>query len=172
MFRTIPHYEDSGFGLPYPVILLDAAQEELDENGTPVGIHIPDMEELVACIAVTRALDPQQLDGREVRFIRRALGMSAKDFAEVLEIDAATLSRWENNKYRPGGWADKQVRMAAVIKLRDRLPSLSLDTRTVVDLHIKVAQPDVWPRFEMVRVPRAHAPCCDEAQDWDTRLAA
>lgn len=176
MFCTIPHYEESGLGLPYSVVLVNAAQEELDENGVRVGVHIPDMEGLAACVAVARALNPQQLDGREVRFIRRVLGMSGKDFAEALEIDAASLSRWENNKQRLGGWADKQVRMAVVIKLRDRLPGLSLDTKAVVDLHLHTAPDGHWPVMELVRVPCVEPPCDmlqdDEGQSWDMRMAA
>lgn len=167
MFRTIERYEESALGLPYPVVLINAAQEEVDEKGTPIGIHIPDMEGLVACVAIARALHPQALDGRDVRFIRRALGMAAKDFASSLEMDAATLSRWENNKYLVGAWADKQVRMAAVIKLRDRVPSLSLDTKAVVDLHAFPAPQGQWPELELHRIQRVTASCCPESQDWD-----
>ena len=164
--------EETGLGLPYPVILCDAAQEELDENGTRVGIHIPDMDGLVACVALARALDPRQLDGREVRFIRRTLGMTGKDFADAASLDAATLSRWENNKYQVGEWADKQVRMAAVIELRDRLPGLSLDTKAVVALRVRKTEQDDWPTLELVRVSHADASCCYEPQEWDMRLAA
>ena len=167
MFRTIERYEETGLGLPYPVILIDAVQEEVDETGTSVGIHVPDMEGLVACVAIARAMHPQALDGRDVRFIRRALGMTAKDFASSLEMDAATLSRWENNKFAVGAWADKQVRMAAIIKLRDNLPSLSLDTKAVLGLHSFIAQKDQWPEMELHRVHRATGSCCSEPQDWD-----
>ena len=176
MFRTIPRYEESGLGLPYSVVLVSAAQEELDEHGVRVGVHVPDMERLAACVAVARALNPQQLDGREVRFIRRVLGMTGKDFAEALEITAETLSRWENNKYRPGGWADKQVRMTAVIKLRDRLSALSLDVKVVPSLHLHTAPHGHWPVMEMVRVPCIGPPCDatqkDDVQGWDMRMAA
>ena len=176
MFRTIPRYEERGLGLPYAVVLVNAAQEELDEHGVRVGVHVPDMEGLVACVVVARALNPQQLDGREVRFIRRVLSMTGKDFAEELEITAEPLSRWENNKYRPGGWADKQVRMAAVIKLQDRLPGLSLDVKVVPSLHLHTAPDGHWPAMEMVRVPCVEPPCDalqeDEGQGWDMRMAA
>lgn len=167
MFRTLERYEENGLGLPYPVVLINAAQEEIDEAGKPIGIHIPDMEGLVACVAIARALHPQALDGRDVRFIRRALGMAAKDFASSLEMDAATLSRWENNKVALGAWADKQVRMTAVIKLRDTLPNLSLDTKTVVDLHAFPVPQGQWPELELRRIQRDAASCCSEPQDWD-----
>lgn len=170
MFRTIERYEETGLGLPYPVVLLDGAQEEINHAGERVGVHVPDMEGLVACIALMRALHPQALDGREVRFIRRVLGRSAKDFAEALVLDAATLSRWENNKQAVGGWADKQVRLAAVAVLKDRVPGLSLDTKAVFGLRIQQAPEGHWPQLEVRRVHHADAMHRHGAQDWDAAL--
>ena len=147
MFRTIAHYEETGLGLPYPIILLDGAVAEIDEihRRNKIGVAIPNMEGLVAAVAVTRALLPVALDGAEARFMRRAIGMSAKDFAGATNIDPATLSRWENNKATVGGWADKQIRMAVVIKLADRVPHLRLDPKAVVDLIILPRPDAVWP---------------------------
>ena len=173
MFRTIQRHEETGLGLPYPIVLINAAEEEVDDQtGAVTGIHIPDMEGLVACAAVARALHPQKLDGRDVRFIRRALGSTAKDFADLLSMDAATLSRWENNKYGVGAWADRQVRMAAIIALADKVPSLSLDTKDVISLHSYPAASGQWPQITLLRVQRATPACCPEPMDWDAMPVA
>ena len=104
MFRTIPRHEEDGLGLPYPVVLIDGAEEEIDDTtGEVVGVSIPDMEELVAAVVLARVLHPLQLDHREVRFIRQVIGMRAKDFAQALDMAPETFSRWENGKQELGG---------------------------------------------------------------------
>ena len=168
MFRTIARFEENGLGLPYPVVLINAAEEELDEKtGERVGISVPDLEGLVAALAVARALHPIQLHGSEVRFIRKALGMSARDMASALTLDPATFSRWENGKQPVGEWADKQVRTFAVLLLRDRVPGLSRELTDIVALKIRHWEEGDWPRIEMRRV---HVPAEDhqERDAWDT----
>ena len=174
MFRTLPRHEEDGLGLPYPVVLIDGAEEEIDERtGERVGIFVPGMESLVAAIAVARALHPLQLHGSEVRFIRRVIGMPAKEFAEALGMDPATLSRWENGRQTVGEWADKEVRMAAVILLADRVPGLGIDRKEVVGLRVVPRTEDDWPTIEMRRVHRGDAGGSERADCWDAlRLAA
>ena len=106
MRRVLPRYEESGLGLPYPVVLINAAEEHADAAGNVLGVSVPDLEGLVAAVAVARAFLPVELTGSEVRFMRKVIGMSAKDFAEALKLDPASLSRWENNKQTLGGWAE------------------------------------------------------------------
>ena len=149
-----------------PIILTESAEEELDAEGNRVGISIPEMEALVAAVAVTRALIPVQLSGAEVRFIRKAIGLSAKDFSGGLDIDPATYSRWENDKHQVGAWADKQVRMAVIIKLADRVPHLSVDRQSIVEMRITTRQGHEWPKIQMRRVPRFDAGA--KSEEWDT----
>lgn len=172
MFRTIERYEENGLGLPYPVVLINAAEEEVDDTGTAVGIHIPGMEELVAAIAVTRCLSPFRLVGPEVKFIRKAIGMPAKQLAEGLEMDPATFSRWENGKQALGAWADKQLRTAALLLLKDKVPHISLDPKEIVGLHFVPGKMADQPPLEMVLVkPESD---CEPDGCWDTnfRMAA
>ncbi len=169
MFQAIHRYEEQSLGLPYAVVLIDGAEAEIDDaTGETVGISVHAVEKLAASVAMIRALDPLQLDGREVRFIRRVIGMSAKDFAESLPIDPATFSRWENNKQIVGEWADKQVRMAALIALRDRAPHLTVDPKEVIRLRVRVRQPDEWPHLEMRWVHLGDVARADAADTWDT----
>ena len=155
MSLTIERYEESGLGLPYPVVLVNVAQEDRDSAGKRVGVSIPNMEELVAVVAISRALHPYKLHGSEVRFIRQALGMTAKEFAAALAMDAATLSRWENGKQDVGGWADKQVRFAAIVGLLERAPGLTCDQKDLFNLRIQHRPDGVWPEIVVVKGPKA-----------------
>ncbi len=173
MFRTIARYEEAGLGLPYPVVLIDAAEEEIDhQTGERIGVSIPDLDGLVAALTVSRAFSPIQLHGSEVRFIRRAVGMSAKQLASALQIDPATFSRWENDKQSVGEWADKQVRMFAILLLQGHVQELGLDPKEIVGMRIRPRQDGEWPKVEMHRVHRrSDGPA--ETDVWDThKLAA
>jgi len=137
MFRTITQHEETALGLPYAVILENAAQEILDDDGSVLGVHIPNMENLVATIAAVRCLMPERLRGNEVRFIRKVIGKGAKEFAEDLEMDPSTYSRWENEKQTVGGWADKQVRQMTILLLAGRIAHLKIDPNIVVSLRFQ-----------------------------------
>jgi transcriptional regulator with XRE-family HTH domain len=145
MRRVLPRYEEKGLGLPYPVVLINAAEEHSDAAGNVLGVSVPDFEGLAAAVAIARAFLPVELTGSEVRFMRKVIGMSAKDFAEALKLDPASLSRWENNKQTLGGWAESQVRLATVAIVAQRIPSL---------------KPDMEKLFRMV--PRKR----DEGEAW------
>ena len=159
MFKRIEHYEERGLGLPYPVLLMGAAEEELDEDGERVGVRIPDLEGLAAVVALARCLWPYDLAGSEVRFIRRVLGYTQKELAGRLEMRPETLSRWENRKEededRPvGEWADKSLRMLAAIELSKRAPGSAVDPSDITALRIRLRDANAWPTIvaEQVRV--------------------
>ncbi|MCA3416073.1 MAG: hypothetical protein INF84_15865, partial [Roseomonas sp.] len=90
MPRVLPRYEEKSLGLPYPVVLINAAVEHVDAAGNVLGVSVPDLEGLAAAVAVARAFLPVELTGAEVRFMRKVIGMSAKDFAEALKLDPAS----------------------------------------------------------------------------------
>ena len=150
MRRVLPRYEEKGLGLPYPVVLINAAEEHSDAAGNVLGVSVPNLEGLAAAVAVARAFLPVELTGAEVRFMRKVIGMSAKDFAEALKLDPASLSRWENNKQTLGGWAESQVRLATVAILAQRMPSLKPDMEKLFRMvPRKREEGEAWPVFEL-----------------------
>ena len=175
MTQVLDRYEEKLMGLPYPIVLLDAAEEITHpKTGETLGIAIPDSEELAAAVALALCFLPVRLTGTEVRFIRRVLGMSGQDLAAAVEMDPATLSRWENGKQDVGGWADKAVRMAAVLRLQDRAPGSSLRPEDVVTLRLAPRGLDTHPLVEVRRVRSEHAGTESEIKGWDAeaKLAA
>ena len=155
MRRVLPRYEEKGLGLPYPVVLINAAEEHSDAADNVLGVSVPNLEGLAAAVAVARAFLPVELTGSEVRFMRKVIGMSAKDFAEALKLDPASLSRWENNKQTLGGWAESQVRLAAVAILAQRMPSLRPDMEKLFRMvPRKREEGEAWPLFEMHLEPQ------------------
>ncbi len=57
-----------------------------------------DVAEKADLLVATRLLDMGIADGAAFRFMRKALGFRAADLAELLGVDAATVSRWETGK--------------------------------------------------------------------------
>jgi DNA-binding transcriptional regulator YiaG len=172
MFRTIERYEDQSLGLPYPVVLLNGVEEEIDDTtGERIGISIPHLEDLVATVAIARILEPLRLDGAEVKFIRRVLGRSAKDFAAILEMAPETYSRWENGKQTVGAWADKQVRFAAIVVLREKVARVSADAEAVVNMHPLPRTTGDVPNME-VKLVHGTRRNNHDGEEWGLKLAA
>lgn len=110
--KILAEYDASTI-LGYPVTVLDAAYE--DEELDAIGIV--NASALSASAAVTRALIPLQLCGAELRFLRKAMGRTGKEFAEAIDVDPAVLSRWENDKQTMGGFAEKVIRQFVLDEL-------------------------------------------------------
>lgn len=59
-----------------------------------------------------------QLTGKEIRFLRKEMGLKGRDFANLVSVDNATLSRWENGKTKPSVKADRLLRVLYAIKMK------------------------------------------------------
>ena len=56
---------------------------------------IPKMEALFREMATTLARKRQRLMPQEIRFLRKYLGLSSKDFARKIGVDHTTVCKWE-----------------------------------------------------------------------------
>jgi transcriptional regulator with XRE-family HTH domain len=140
--HTLPRYEDDGMvGLPNVVILNAAQRFVCDECGEDNGIRILNEEGLEAAVAVNRVMMPLKLIGREIKFLRKAIGLTGKQLAEVLGVQAEeTISRWENDKNRIPISNEKMLRVVVGSTLTKEAPMIPFDEKYIlVDMRILAA---------------------------------
>jgi DNA-binding transcriptional regulator YiaG len=101
-----------------PVLLENIDMIDCKECGTTEPI-IPDMNGLMHVIAFAVIAHPCKLNGGEVRFLRKYLGMNGEEFARLVDIDRTTLSKWENNQQDVGKHSDRLIRFLVVSKSED-----------------------------------------------------
>lgn len=113
-------YQECGL----PNVYLDGIEEvEIEGEGkVPV---IPKVGDLLAAIARAVISKKSPLTGEEFRFIRKRMGMSAKEFAAAFHYAAETISRYENGASSITVQLDMNIRMYYAIKCKE---SLELDS--------------------------------------------
>lgn len=72
---------------------------------------IPSINELHNLLGRRLINKDTPLIGREIKFLRKNIGFSGKEFAEVIGIDKSTLSRWENNAQPISNSHDRLIRL-------------------------------------------------------------
>lgn len=72
--------------------------------------ELPQINRLHQRIAEDLVAKQSPLTGEEFRFLRKAMGMSAKELARLLGVTTVTISRWENNKEKVGAQSDRLLR--------------------------------------------------------------
>ncbi len=114
VLQGIHEYEVAG--LPYPVVLVGVPIERCSACGEET-VTIPDPEGLHRLLALNIVEADRPLLPEEVRFLRKLLDKSAEDMANVMGVDAKTLSRWENGKQKMGKVAERLLRLLIHQKL-------------------------------------------------------
>ncbi len=160
MERTVKpeHVEDLG-GLVVKVLNAVVVQRCSSCSDEMTGI--PDMQGLARAAAMARALNPARLLGKEVRFIRRALDMTQKEFAEKMELSHEHVSRWENDHRGVGGMGEKLVRHNACALLH-REGICEYDPKVIANMQFIPPPVNGMPPIEMVRVRLQHRVDDDE----------
>ena len=74
-------------------------------------VCIPNIPDLHRLIGKRLVMQKQPLSGKEVRFLRKHSGLAAKRLAEIIAVDGATLSRWENENQPISPQNDRLIRM-------------------------------------------------------------
>jgi putative zinc finger/helix-turn-helix YgiT family protein len=87
---------------------------------------IPCPQELHKLIAEILLKKEDQLSGREIRFLRKQMGIKAKDFAKQIGVLNVTVSRWEREEIIPPKTIDRLIRYfyAAEMNLLELLPKI------------------------------------------------
>ena len=131
MHKTNEYDATPEMGLP--VTLIDTVQEDDDGN-----LEIPNLDMLLATVAVARALTPVQLVGAELRFLRHVLHLTGAEFARAIDLsDKTVVSRWENGKTRPGGYTEKIIRQLILNLLGSRAPGIDIPDNAIPGMVIR-----------------------------------
>ena len=99
-------------------------------------VEIPDPAGLTAAVAVTRATHRVKLGGSEIKFMRKAMEMPAKEVAKLLDVSEETISRWENDHQPIGGANEKMFRYLACKVLADAAPAIQWGIDAIMELEI------------------------------------
>ena len=78
---------------------------------------IPNILEIHKTIGKCLLEQKRRLTGKEIKFLRKHMAMRGKVFAELIGVDNATVSRWENGKENPSDVADRCIRMFYAITM-------------------------------------------------------
>jgi putative zinc finger/helix-turn-helix YgiT family protein len=100
------HYTESGLNHVW-LIGVEIFKCECGE----IFAFIPCVQELHKLMAEDLIKKEDQLSGREIRFLRKHMGLKAKDFAKELGVRNVTVSRWENGDYSPSESFDRFIRL-------------------------------------------------------------
>ncbi len=98
-------YEEAGLK---KVVLKDTTVHECDCG--EMLPELPQVNRLHQRIAEDLIGKQSPLTGEEFRFLRKSMGMSAKELAKLLGVTTVTISRWENNKEKVGAQSDRLLR--------------------------------------------------------------
>jgi putative zinc finger/helix-turn-helix YgiT family protein len=90
-------------------------------NKDPV---IPHINELRSVIAEALISKPARLSGRELRYLRKYLELSAREFSKLIHVDPSTLSKWENGEDKVGPQSDLVVRALIAAKKEENYQEL------------------------------------------------
>lgn len=74
-------------------------------------IAIPRIGQLHEVLANTFVRQSRMLAPTEVRFLRKHIGLSTSEFAEMMGVSRETVSRWETGAKRMGAVADRLLRL-------------------------------------------------------------
>ena len=140
--RVLPEYRTDALGLPNVTLLGIARELYCRDCGERLGVSYPNLEGILAALALARAQNQQKFGGLEVRFMRKALKWTTRELAARLCVREETVSRWEHDREPIGPASEKLLRLIAVELLAENAPAVELDRRRILlDMQIKPASP-------------------------------
>ncbi|MEM6895833.1 MAG: hypothetical protein AAF576_00535 [Pseudomonadota bacterium] len=127
-------------GAPFPVTLHGGVQEKVCMNcGGKLGHVFKKPRELAGMVAVIRACYPLKLNGAEIKFLRKCLGLRAKELARQIECDPAVLSRFENDKQVITDRFEKLLRAGVLLRFNREAFVLGVDQYSIMNMSIPAA---------------------------------
>lgn len=79
-------------------------------------VTIPRLNELMRTLAAAVICKPYPLNGKEVRFLRKFLHLTAGELSRLLKVGKTTVSKWENGHDVVGPQSDRLLRLVVAAK--------------------------------------------------------
>ncbi|HVZ27738.1 MAG TPA: hypothetical protein VG798_03700 [Rhizomicrobium sp.] len=127
-------YEDTV--LDMPVTLVNAVDKFVCTNCQHSLDVVPNEKGLIAAVALCRVLMPRKLHGKEIRLLRKTMGLKSLDLAKQLAVAPETMSRWENGAEVIGSQAERQLRLLVAVKLQSDAPAIDHDLSDILTMEI------------------------------------
>jgi len=89
----------------------------IDDAGERTAI-IPNVKGLHKAIACEVVNSRGALTGREIKFLRSAMGLTPAEFGKLIHREESTVTRWERGSAAPDGAMDAFIRVLATLKLK------------------------------------------------------
>ena len=125
----------------FPVTLVDTVEEHRDGS-----VEIPNLDMLLATVAVARVLVPVQIVGTELRFLRHVLDFTGTEFTHEIDLsDKTVVSRWEHDKARPGDFTEKVIRQLVLNLLGHRAVGIDIGENAIPGMRIGPRDPSEGP---------------------------
>lgn len=102
-------------GLGFPVELIDCPMKKVLGEWV-LDINLPALQRLVFNGLIHK---PHSLTGKEIRFMRKFLGLSTTKLADKLGISHATIVKWENEQAAAGPSQETYLRLVFCEYFRD-----------------------------------------------------
>lgn len=118
----LARHTTNDFGIPITVYETAIA----DSDGS---VYVPHPKLLQLAAAVYRCTLPQRLNGKEMKFIRKAMGVSSVQWGKEIHANNSTLSRWEADKQPISASSEKLLRLTAVASMYTDAPGIEIDWR-------------------------------------------
>lgn len=104
------HYTGSGL----PNVFVDGVETRACPACGTSEVAIPRVARLHRTLALAVAKSAARLTGAEIRFLRKHIGWSGRDFARHFGVTPETVSRWENDREPMGAVAGRLLRILSV----------------------------------------------------------
>ena len=117
MKKTVKDYHYTECGLDN-VILKDLTMYvcTCGEEG-PLIPHVNELHKVIALL-ITKITAP--LEGQEIKFLRKEMGLKAKELANILDVSPITISRWETGQADIGSANDRLLRLLFIRDLEGK----------------------------------------------------
>lgn len=112
---VLPEYVADYLGAPFEVVLSKSVKQTIDADGNVIETTIPNPRGLLRQVAITRLIHSRKLSGKDIKFVRKALSIKAKELADMIAVSPEHFSRCETDKAVLSPGIEKFLRLSILV---------------------------------------------------------